>query len=397
MRASAEWRDMNNRLPLVKPFLGADPEFFFTRNDRIIASDEVLKILTYDRLVRDGIQVEFHPFAHPCREVIGIQFARVFDYLRGHLPADVKLLTHPSVVEIDEETFKALPADVRRLGCMPSENIYGPQPPIPDGQTYRTRSAGGHIHLGLNHLRYGWASRMLTVTPSHVTTEDIFDCRTRIVAVMDVLLGNTSVLLDRESGQKKRREVYGRAGEYRLPKHGLEYRTLSNFWCRSYPLTSLFLGLARTSVSVVMGSILTDYGKQAFVLPSKKIDPEKDLFDAVNMRDIQEAINNNDFDLAARNFQAVKGWMREWLGRDAKPIDDNRLPIEPDYLVDFDYFVAKGIDHWFGEDPIAHWSRFMEVDEDGDPKISTHGSGWECFLHDVVRKERRSIIKAREK
>jgi hypothetical protein len=49
-----------------------------------------------------------------------------------------------------------------------------------------------------------------------------------------------------------RRVFYGRAGEYRLPTYGIEYRVLSNFWLCAPPIAHLVLDLARNTISFAL-------------------------------------------------------------------------------------------------------------------------------------------------
>ena len=63
-----------------------------------------------------------------------------------------------------------------------------------------------HIHVGYDH-------------PS--VPESL-----RMVKLLDIFLGIPSVIIDPD---KKRRELYGKAGAFRLTKYGMEYRTLSSY------------------------------------------------------------------------------------------------------------------------------------------------------------------------
>lgn len=47
-----------------------------------------------------------------------------------------------------------------------------------------------------------------------------------MVKLLDIFLGIPSVIIDPD---KKRRELYGKAGAFRLTKYGVEYRTLSSY------------------------------------------------------------------------------------------------------------------------------------------------------------------------
>src|SRR5262249_35468363 len=80
-----------------------------------------------------------------------------------------------------------------------------------------------------------------------------------------------------------RRQFYGRAGEYRLPRHGLEYRTLGNAWLYHPAWTQLLFETARRSLGLVMNGLAHHF-----------------QFDAEQAKDI---IDNYDFD-GAKAFVA---------------------------------------------------------------------------------------------
>jgi hypothetical protein len=101
--------------------------------------------------------------------------------------------------------------DIRALtfGCDPDYNAWtGRQNPRPKGVDERLRSAGGHVHVGL---------------------EDIIERKEkrRLIRLMDLHLGIPSVVMDHGD---MRKELYGKHGAMRFKSYGVEYRTLSNFW-----------------------------------------------------------------------------------------------------------------------------------------------------------------------
>jgi hypothetical protein len=169
----------------------------------------------------------------------------------------------------------------------------------------------------------------------------------KVIPVLDIIVGNTCVLIDRDPGNIERRKVYGRAGEYRVPTHGLEYRTLSNFWLRSYQTMSFVLALTRFGVSI-----------------ANSPEAREKLMSLVNMEDIQDAINNNDAKLAQKNFNKIKKFIS---GR-----FDNGYsgPLSGNHLAQFEFFVEKGLDHWFKEDIMQHWLHHNYRER----------YGWENFL-----------------
>jgi len=96
----------------------------------------------------------------------------------------------------------------QEFGCDPDFNIWTlgiNERPSCDDKTFRT--CGGHVHIGLEDQ-------------SH---ENII----RVIKNMDHYLGVWSVVADAD---EKRRQLYGKAGCFRPQPHGVEYRTLSNFW-----------------------------------------------------------------------------------------------------------------------------------------------------------------------
>lgn len=94
------------------------------------------------------------------------------------------------------------------FGCDPDFNVWtGRMNPKPHAEDEKLRSAGGHIHVGMRSLG---------------NTEKILLGR-----ALDLYVGVGLSLVDPD---KRRRELYGRAGAIRFKPYGLEYRTPSNWW-----------------------------------------------------------------------------------------------------------------------------------------------------------------------
>ena len=190
---------------------------------------------------------------------------------------------------------------------------------------------------------------------------DSQDHRARLVPLLDIFVGNTAVLLDQtdKEGAIERRKHYGRAGEYRLPVYGLEYRTLSNFWLRSSHLMSFMMGLARFAAGILNECIVYNNNLEDWLV--KRIDIDK----------VVEAINTNDAALARSNFNIVK----EFIVQHATNTNSG---LTPDLLPKFEYFVQmvqeKGMGHWFPEDVLTDWSEVPEIYVD---------NVWERFLADI--------------
>lgn len=345
--------------------MGCDPELFFERGGQIIGAEKVLPGETMATtlangwgnskgVVLDGVQVELNPTPSHCRANLGNSLQASFRTLRAHLASMPEIkASFRSVVEVDKVELDSLSDKAKRLGCAPSLNHYDKNASISvDPATYRKRSAGGHIHVGLS-----------TYNPN------LMPHREELVPLMDVLVGLPSVLIDRDPNAAERRQVYGRAGEHRLPAHGVEYRTLSNYWLRSYPLMSFVMGMARMAVSVLGTKYLTKGPNIYAPDPSGKWDAPAELLSRVDLSMVRDAINGNDLKLAKKAYEPVRAFIKE----SAPPTMD--LGLRADNLDAFDHFVEmveqKGIEYWFPQDPIEHWSNMPE----GHAR-----TGWEAFL-----------------
>jgi hypothetical protein len=300
------------RVVKAEPTLGADPEAFVKKGDMIVASETVLPPAGLPGVVRDGVQVEFHPVPFTCRANLANSLAGDIKVLHNHLKrggADYSICLTP-VVELSEAEMAALPPNARVLGCQPSLNIYDPGATVNVPANYPIRSAGGHIHIGLTGHVDGRANG--GYPKLHTKANAV-----RIIQAMDILVGNTCVLLDRDKMQPIRREVYGRAGEYRLPSYGVEYRTLSNFWLQAHPLWSLVGGLTKLVVGIFtteeMGVYVPSGEKDAWGYDtfhySREFSPYDELLKRVSPEQVRKAIDQNDVKLAWDNWQGVRDWI----------------------------------------------------------------------------------------
>ena len=377
--------------------LGCDPEFFFAKEGRVIGSEKVLPergrqtspadtMCSYhpyncdstylSKFIIDGVQAELNPRPAACRALLGNEIKNCFRELRDLMVEKGVAADFSQCVEVDKAEMDSLSDGSKVFGCAPSTNCYtaAESKITVDPKVYRGRSAGGHIHIGNQFIEYlinpdlreqhrsayeydksnsnMW--KQATIMDAVLKTPDI------IVPVLDIVLGNTCVLIDRSPSNKERRKVYGRAGEYRIKDYGLEYRTLSNFWLRSYQLMSMIMGITRLTVHLVEQS-------------TPENDYVKALFEAVKRENIVKAINENDFDLAWQNFLAIENILYEAQGES----NFGNYPLSATYANVFRYFVNKGVDHWFEKDVINHWVTSPEG----------HGNGWESFLSGRVSKE----------
>jgi hypothetical protein len=233
----------------------------------------------------DGFAAEFSPAPVQCHEYV---VGNIYTTLKGMLTYLNSKLTKAEFTEapytISDKSFIEMTPELLAsgtdkqvsLGCDTSENIWGHTPFTSDEpRKFPFRMAGGHIHLG----------KVENAKWFHQRAE-------RIIKAMDVFCAVPSVALLAGIDDPRRREFYGRAGEFRFQKHGLEYRVLSNAWLRNPGLTHLVLNLARGAFR--FGTM--DWESMF------KFDPEL----------IRHIINDNDVP-AARKFVEENAKLLIWM------------------------------------------------------------------------------------
>lgn len=317
--------------------MGCDPELFLKSKRNVVASKELIpkegmkaSVYSSSKIVQDGVQIELNPSPEYCRALLGNNIAKCFKAIKNKLDETNMSLDFSQKVTIKKEVFEKLPDDTKKFGCAPSNNSYTGSVNVVDVNplTERTRVAGGHIHIGCKNY-----------ITDHIT----------FVKLLDIIVGNTCVMIDTNRSNKIRRKIYGRAGDYRLPAHGVEYRTLSNFWLQSYQLTSMVLALVNIA-----------YG----VMTEKKYQP---WLDAVETERIVNAINDNNVKLAIDNFLKI----RHLFPKGNKYVADSTNGSELYSTDRFMKFVEKGKDFYFKEDILTHWVTNPEG----------HGNGWESWFN----------------
>lgn len=333
-------------IPYKTVKMGADPEFFIENESGVMGSEKIipkkgLKVIknraieikgganvrsteeTY--LKQDGVQCELNLAPQYCRAYLANEIANCFYTLRKNLNG--AKLCDKEVITMDKKTLDKLSEDARKFGCAPSQNTYsGTENKIKvKANKYLLRSAGGHIHLG-------------KIDDFLINSEDIYKNHREIVEMLDIILGCTCVLIDRDPWAKKRREVYGKAGDYRITKYGIEYRTLSNFWLKHYFIMSLVFGLARQAIQAYLHE------------PAKK-----EILRIAAYYDIPEIINKNDLPMAISLWKEMKKEIYPYF------YEYDGCPINKETIDAFEFVFNKGLDFFFNFDPLNHWAELKEA------------------------------------
>jgi hypothetical protein len=246
--------------------IGGDPELFaIGARGRAIPAWEFLPSKTLvgrnDHFPYwDGVQMEATLLPAVCHESLWMNTYAFIQNAHRKLPKGARLAA-VDVVDIPESLLQGASADHITLGCAASLNVYGDTQLLPlDGRELPIRFAGCHIHYGTG-----------PVAPNKVEAA---------IKNMDRLYGVLSVSLLDGLSDTRRRQFYGRAGEYRLPQHGIEYRVPSAATLRHPVIWYLSHDLARFAL---MQGI---FGGGRVMFPSV---PEDEIRRIINDLDVEAA------------------------------------------------------------------------------------------------------------
>jgi len=222
--------------------IGSDPEIFVEdENGQILPAFAFLGSKEKPTLAKefgvrkqnaiywDGFQAEFDTDANTC---MGWHSDSLHYGLKGLYQAMIKhnpkaKLSAKTVFDIPIELLQKSAREHVAFGCHPSKNAYGMKGLEAPGEEVLYRSAGGHIHFGTS-----------------VNDEKVIQ---RIVKALDAIVGVSCVSLFANYDDPRRRQMYGLAGEYRTPPHGIEYRVLSNAWLFHPLIANIIFDFARSA------------------------------------------------------------------------------------------------------------------------------------------------------
>jgi len=304
---------LGNKFTVPLTTSGADPEIFVVdkKMNRVIPAFAFLPekkrpLLFYDGNDRrvnafwDGFQAEFTTNAFHCLQEmcssLQVGLLNISQTAKAKFPDAI--LSPDSVVEIEPEVMGALADQHVALGCARSENAYGtPNIQVANPKMLPFRFAGGHIHFGDKDV-------------VKASEEKIVEW----VKILDSLAGVASVLWFQGMENPIRRQFYGRAGEYRRPKHGLEYRTLGNAWLIHPAIFHLMYGFTRAAFMFARSGL----GKHLDVVPENV----RDVVDSYDINGEKEIVRKNkpvfksllNYSYANSSLSAVTSAMKAFQG-----------------------------------------------------------------------------------
>ena len=250
--------------------IGADPEFFLKKEDRIESAFGVIPGTKQNpfpvekgAIQVDGMAVEFNIEPATSSEEFTLNIDTVLMKLREMVPKDFDFSLVASA-EFTKEYLDQQPPQAKMLGCQPDYDAYSGNVNLPPDEESLLRTAAGHVHLG-------WTDNADIYSDAH------FNKCVGITKQLDCILGLSSLLSDPDI---KRRTMYGKAGAFRPKEYGVEYRVLSNYWLKD---REAMVGVFRNC-------------QVAFSDFENGIDYEKGL--KSRGWDVQAIINNSDTDRA---------------------------------------------------------------------------------------------------
>lgn len=200
--------------------IGADPELFIinSKTGKVVSSIGIIPGVKGDPYVdetmpngfgleTDNILAEFN--IPPCRTKE--QFITNIEWMKNYIRDFVKKTNQDYDIKcsaseiVDEDQLQS--DEAKLFGCSVDYNAYTRKPnPKPKGETTNLRSAGCHIHFGYNGFNTNTSLQL--------------------IKLFDLYVGVPSILIDDDI---RRRNLYGKAGAFRLTSYGCEARILSSY------------------------------------------------------------------------------------------------------------------------------------------------------------------------
>lgn len=266
--------------------LGSDPEIFLTKQDGTPwgalttgckGTKEKPAPTVYGAIQVDGMALEFN--VDPCDNVE--DWVDVHEKAITHCSVlaanNQMIINNQSRLDFNEYIDTQNPTEDEVIfGCDPDYNADTmKENTMPDNDgSIKFRTTGGHVHIGMENWGQlcGGDDKIAHMVAS------------KVIFVCDALLGLRSVLTD---DGEARKELYGKAGAYRIKPYGVEYRTLSNYW--------VFDELEMRWIFETLQGVLSDDAE--FTRISE--------FASANREDIVKAINTNDKELATKLIAGI--------------------------------------------------------------------------------------------
>lgn len=221
-----------------EPYREGLPEGFGLQTDNILAEFNIPPVTTEEDFIKC---IEF------MKDIIRAKAQEIdpnYDILcQASSKVPVKELKHPQAKE---------------FGCDPDFCVYTNGPNVVSAASKTNlRSAGFHIHVGY--------------------PENNIDTSINMLRYIDAFVGIPSILYDTDV---ERRNLYGKAGCFRLQPYGFEYRTLSSYWIANPSrLSFIWKQVAYALYAYERGLALPDYDLTRNTINNNDVDTARALIE----------------------------------------------------------------------------------------------------------------------
>lgn len=282
-------------VPNLKTTLGSDPELllFDLHQGKIVSAITVLGRDKHDpidlgdgiKMYSDNVLVEAAFPPADSKQGILDSFRKVFSRMKNQLGERYTLLPMASHVYADDELKEPVAWE---SGCSPNYDVYARKSNLPADFTNGLRTGSFHIHIGnADWKKKDCSQKLLTL-----------ESKEQAIKLLDIFVGVSSVIFDRDPTAHARRRLYGKAGEFRPTPYGVEYRVLGNFPLRSPAATMLVFDLVDLALDHV------------------RSDTEKDALAMFKEEEVRSAINDHDVGLAEMICSALPDHLQEAIHKD---------------------------------------------------------------------------------
>lgn len=222
----------------MKFTFGCDPEFVLMKGNAPQNAADILpnEANAYKDVYHDNVMAEFQVTPASEKEEAVEAIRKQFRVLEGIMTP--RNITIRCVAGEDYTRDQLDRWDTRQPTSVPEKCAYKMvtiEPPAGDFAYRPERTAGGHIHIGMEPLD---------------PVEHTFMAR-----LLDLFVGVPAAYLnfDKKWAVTRCHLWYGKPGRYRETDYGIEYRTLSNFWLASPKLVELIYELTEFTVEFYEG------------------------------------------------------------------------------------------------------------------------------------------------
>lgn len=261
--------------------IGTDPEFFLASEDKIYSAISVLNADKYHPIEKGEFSFFADNVLAECNIPPSNSKEKFISNIR-HALTKLAAIVHPFIILPQASCYMHKsqlkhPA-AKEVGCKEECCAYTNEIVQNEHVEYvikntNLRCAGGHLHIGSPGLQESF------------------------VKLLDVFLALPFVLIDADDTIKRRRKIYGKAGRFRKPAYGIEYRTLNNYWLSSPDLVNLVYNLVE------------------FTLEFKQ---------EIEIKDLPNIINENNVDKAEDSVQILEKYLPTSLFSDIMLFADVR-------------------------------------------------------------------------